>query len=51
MNKNVKEKIILVLLYIPLMIICFYYYPCIPITMFLIFFGIYILTKFNNKEE
>ena len=48
---KIIEKIILLLLYIPLMIISFYYFPCIPITMFLMLFGIYILIKFNDKEE
>lgn len=53
-EKNKKAKIfriILLLSYIPLMLISFYYFPCVPITMFLIFFGVYILTKFYDKEE
>lgn len=55
LKKNEKKKakiikIVLLLLYIPLMLISFYYFPCVLITMFLIFFGVYILTKFTDKE-
>lgn len=55
-NKRKKKKlkiinIILLILYIPLMLISFYYIPCVPVTMFLIFFGVYIFIKFMDKEE
>ena len=48
---KIVERIVLLTLYIPLMLISFYYFPCVPITILITFFGIYILTKFYDKEE
>lgn len=53
-KKNKKTKIInmiLSILYISLMLICSYYFPCVLITIGLIFFGVYIITKLTDKEE